>query len=423
MIIPLLKIEQKKEHIYTTKIKVKDLKKYVVINFRYPYINSLSSSDQEKFSKYLNNLQKKGLNVSFSDYSIQRRLQPDKLRSISDYVKKNSNFIPNSIILGCFNKLVEEGTLDYSYESEIIPVEEDLGMYKIDINENYEMTAIDGQHRLAGLFTSNEPEIEEMELSVVLLFGVSLSTSAKIFIDINSNQKSVDKSLIYDLMPVLDFNNEKMKLNDRELESIQRCHRICVTFYNNEKSPFYRQIRMLGTGNGSISQAFLVEEIYPLIHNGVLSDFDLKRQFNVLFNYFNAIREVFSDDWPVLEGNFDNKQQESRAKDILKNKKSQLSKTLGVGAFLKVFPYLNQIVTEELESSSIKYEDKDYNINQKRLFAKHIMKLKCRIAWSKEEYEKSTKTLNQGEQEQIYYSETSRSAINKLASEIKRILV
>ncbi len=413
MIVPLIKVTQKKEHIYLSKMKVKDLKKYVVLNFRYPYLESLSSIEQEKFNDYLKSLGKKGLNVTFSNYSIQRKLQLSKLKSIAEYVKQSNNFIPNAIILGCFNKLIEEGIQEYDYESVLEQIG-NLGMYSIELDDNYEMTAIDGQHRLAGLFSSNDPEIDMMELPVVLLFGVSLSTSAKIFIDINSNQKSVDKSLIYDLMPVLDSDNEGIKLKDREIENIQRCHKICITFYNNEKSPFYKQIRMLGTGKGAISQAFLVEEIYPLIHHGVLSKLDTQQQFNTLFNYFKSIQEIFPDDWPVSK---DKPEPEEYASFILNEKKSQLPKTLGVGALLNAFPFIYKKISEKLDSSSFE-SNKDYNKAQKNLFKEYIGQLKGQIAWSKAEYDEEKKKGN----ELIYVSGTNRSAINKLALEIKGLL-
>lgn len=413
MIVPLIKVTQKKEHIYLSKMKVKDLKKYVVLNFRYPYLESLSNSEQKKFNDYLKSIDRKGLNVTFGNQSIQRKLQLSKLKSIAEYVKQSNNFIPNAIILGCFNKLIEEGTQEYDYESMLTPIG-DLGMYSIELDDNYELTAIDGQHRLAGLFSSDDPEIDMMELPVVLLFGVSLSTSAKIFIDINSNQKSVDKSLIYDLMPVLDSNNEGMKLQDREIENIQRCHKICITLYNNEKSPFYKQIRMLGTGKGAVSQAFLVEEIYPLIHDGVLSNLDTQQQFNTLYNYFKSIQEIFPNDWPVSK---DVPNPEEYARFILNEKKSQLPKTLGVGALLKSFPFIYTKVSGKLDSSSF-LNNKEYNKAQRDLFKEYIGRLKGKIAWSKVEYDEEKKRGN----ELIYVSGTNRSAINKLAAEINQLL-
>lgn len=407
MKVPLIKVIQKQESIYISKLKVKDLKKFVVLNFRYPYLETLKDQEQQKFVEYLKSIEKKGLKVSFGNESVQRKLQLAKLESISKYIRQSDNFLPNALILGGFNKKIEDRSIEEGYEDFIVPVDKDLGMFSIELNDDYELTAIDGQHRLAGLFSSKDEEIEDMELPVVFLFGVSLSTSAKVFVDINSTQKAVEKSLIYDLAPMLD-TNQSMKLKNREIEIIQNCHRICVSLYNNEKSPFYKQIRMLGTGQGAISQAFLVEEIYPLLYDGILSDLSINAQFNILLNYFNAVREVFPNDWPVPTDNSDG---DEKAKYVLKTKKSQLSKTLGIGALLKVFQKVFMRVDNEIEVSK---DEKDYYRKLKDIFVKEFSKLNGKIVWSQMDYEKA----KEDNKEVIYVEGSNRSAINKLAKKI-----
>lgn len=407
MKVPLIKVIQKQESIYISKLKVKDLKKFVVLNFRYPYLETLKDQDQQKFVEYLKSMEKKGLKVSFGNESVQRKLQLAKLESISKYIRQSDNFLPNALILGGFNKKIENRSIEEGYEDFIVPVDKDLSVYSIELNDDYELTAIDGQHRLAGLFSSKDEEVDDMELPVVFLFGVSLSTSAKVFVDINSTQKAVEKSLIYDLAPMLD-TNQSMKLKNREIEIIQNCHRICVNLYNNEKSPFYKQIRMLGTGQGAISQAFLVEEIYPLLYDGILSDLSVNAQFNILLNYFDAVREVFPNDWPVPADNSDG---DEIAKYVLKTKKSQLSKTLGIGALLKVFQKVFMRADHEIEESK---DEKDYYRKLKELFIKEFSKLNDKIAWSQMDYEKS----REDNKDVIYVEGSNRSAINKLAKKI-----
>ena len=151
MNIPLIKIIQKNEYIYSSKLTVKTLKNLVYLNFRYPYINTLKNNKQAylKFNDYLQKLLKKGLQIDHSDDSVQRVLQIDRINSISNYIKETNNFLPNSIILGCFNKHIENQRTGTTYEDLIVPIDEKLGLYKLDLNNDYEMIAIDGQHRLA----------------------------------------------------------------------------------------------------------------------------------------------------------------------------------------------------------------------------------------------------------------------------------
>ncbi|MDR4137254.1 DGQHR domain-containing protein [Bacillus thuringiensis] len=411
MKVPLIKVIQKKEEIYISKLKVKELKKLVVLNFRYPYLETLKDREQQKFVEYLEGIEKRGLRVSYGPERVQRQLQLLKLESIAKYIRQSDNFLPNALILGCFNKKIENRSIEEDYESFIDPVNEELGMYKIELNEDYELTAIDGQHRLAGLFSSEDKDIDNMELPIVLLFGVSLSTSAKVFVDINSTQKAVDKSLIYDLAPMLD-SNQAMKLNNKEIEIVQNCHRICITLYNNEKSPLYKQIRMLGTGEGAVSQAFLVEEIYPLVYNGILSNYDLSTQFNILLNYFNAIREVFPDDWPVSIGDINLSE---KAHYVLKEKKSQLPKTLGIGAMLKVFPRIFNQVDKQIPENK---DDKTYYRKLKSLFIEELQKIQGKIVWSQADHKEA---IEQGK-EVIYIEGSNRVAINNLAEEILKVI-
>lgn len=405
MRIPLMRIKQKKEYIYTTKLTVNTLKKFVMLNFRYPYLDIVKQNNQEmgQFELYLKQLLNKGIKVSYSNESVQRRLQIERINAISNYINEENNIIPNSIILGCFNKKIENQQSDISYEELISPIDEKLGIYELNLNEDFEMIAIDGQHRLAGLFISEEEEVKNMELSVVLLFGPSLSVSSKIFIDINGNQKPVDKSLIYDLTGILESDFSDNKIKDKEIESIKVCHKIIKAFYTHEKSPLYRQIRMLGTGKGAISQSFLIEALYPIIHNGVLKEYSNQEQFNAFYYYLKACQKVFPNDWPVLENENDIEIQNQHSNNVLNKRKSQLCKTLGLGALLLTFPY----VFKKCQLDFKQY----YQL---------LSEMKGKIVWTKEEYLK-IKIKNKNLDLPIFIEGTNKAAIQKLAREISWI--
>ncbi|MBL1917816.1 DGQHR domain-containing protein, partial [Klebsiella pneumoniae] len=65
---------------------------------------------------------------------------------------------------------------------------------------------IDGQHRLAGLEEAMEedPKVGEMDILVTLCESLTTPQAAKIFLNINTEQKPVPKSLIYDLFGELE---------------------------------------------------------------------------------------------------------------------------------------------------------------------------------------------------------------------------
>lgn len=414
MRIPLIQINQKNEYIYSSKMKVRDLKEYVKLNFRYPYMQSqMNAKDKNNLNDYIFKLMNKGLNVELSPNSIQRKIQIDKLNSISNYIEEENNIIPNSIILGCYNRKVEDNQMDKDYYQLIKEVDKDMGFYSIDLSSDYEMIVIDGQHRLGGYFINKDNSVQDMEIPIILLFGPSLSVCSKIFIDINGNQKPVDKSLIYDLTSVLEDEFDKDRLKDKEIKSIRDCHKIIKTLYSDQKSPLYKQIRMLGTGEGAVSQAFLVEMLYPLINNGVLSNYDMQKQFNSIYLYLKSIQKTFPDDWPILDNCNDDKIQIKHTNYVLHEKKSQLSKTLGMGAFFTIFPAL----FEECKFDFNKYMD-------------FIKKLANRIIWSKRDYEDYLNHVDDNDDNvysipyynPIYVEGTNKVAINRLSSEISKII-
>ncbi|MFT9848089.1 MULTISPECIES: DNA sulfur modification protein DndB [Aneurinibacillus] len=93
-----------------------------------------------------------------------------------------------------FLSRIEEGASDLTYE-DLIKCENDLGLCSFDIPHDFQLSVIDGQHRLTALFLSDDPELDEIELPIVILFGVSYSVAAKLFSEINSHQKKVDKQI------------------------------------------------------------------------------------------------------------------------------------------------------------------------------------------------------------------------------------
>lgn len=396
MRLPLLQVNQKTERVYSTKIPARFLKEHLSLSFRYPYVDDDSSSNSDKFAKYLEALVKKGLDVDYGTESSQRRLQIDRLKSIASFLKEEQNIMPNSIILGC--RRVTPGDLeDEIEEPTLTPLAPELGVYTLDNADDYEFIAIDGQHRLAGMFISGTEEVLDMELPAVLLFNPSLSTCAKVFIDINGNQKPVDKSLIYDLTALLEQNTANSKIKDKQIASIQKCHRICTAFYKHRESPFYRQIRMLGTGTGAVSQAFFVEQLYPHVHTGALYNLDEQRSFNALYYYFSAFQEAFPRDWPVLKGETDWLRQDEYAKYVLNERKSQLSKTLGIGTLLAVFPQV--------------FEQARFERSQ---YSEIVGRLRGKIAWAEEDHNESP--------ELYYIGLTSMKAVKAFAAHIGGLL-
>ena len=222
MKIPYIRVKQKGEIFFVTKLKASFLKDHVVFHFRDPYLRYQSSEENEKVQDYITKIIKKGIDLKSSDEGIQRRLQIGRINDIKKYIESNtSNFFPNSILLSV------DVTKINDFEDQYTQTEENEFGY-FEFPDDLKFSVVDGQHRLAGLFISDDKIVDDFELVAVLLFNISISTAAKLFSEINGRQKPVNKSLIYDLYS---------EINSNDLFEIKNFHAIAMQFYTDEKSP------------------------------------------------------------------------------------------------------------------------------------------------------------------------------------------
>jgi DGQHR domain-containing protein len=120
--------------------------------------------------------------------AYQRLLRGSRLKDIAEYINKEETFknsvvisLPKAAVFTCFRKtsVAEVGTLRLPR----IPAS---------------VWIIDGQHRIYGYAKAKESLIQK-PISVVAVRTSSMLDQARIFVDINVNQKPVDKNLVWDL--------------------------------------------------------------------------------------------------------------------------------------------------------------------------------------------------------------------------------
>lgn len=325
MKIPYIKIKQRSETFYVVKFNAKNLIDSLNFHFREPYSDFEKEDVVIKNKKYIEEVRRKGIEIQSNEEGIQRRLQIDRITNIKNYIESDiTNFLPNTVLISAdiSNRI--------DIEEQILSAENnEIGFFNFP--KNFYFNIIDGQHRLGGLSLLDNDLLEEFEVPAIILFNISIETAAKLFADINGKQKAVNKSLIYDLYSQID--NEKHK-------EISKFHNICNLLYKDKKSPLYRQIKMLGVGSGSISQAFFIDYVKDSISKTDLKDKSAQEIFNYLFWYFKAYQINFPEDWSVPLSFSNNKEIDKHAEYVLKIRKSQLLKTNGFGAIIRAFPYL-----------------------------------------------------------------------------------
>ena len=141
--------------------------------------------------------------INDDEFSYQRIIQPDRLIDIKKFIKEG-NYFPNSILVN-FNREIkfEKGTKPKYGLNDI-----EFGYLVLPKKYGYAWI-IDGQHRIFG-FCGLPEESRVHQLSVIATIQMESQAQAQLYVDINQNQKAIDKDDIWDLYTQLE---EPTKLN------------------------------------------------------------------------------------------------------------------------------------------------------------------------------------------------------------------
>lgn len=296
------------------------MKKIMLIEINQPigsfYVGKIDSGDLIDISKVVRRK---------NNIGTQRELQGARVKEISKYCEDPDATFPTPVVLS-----VETNENLKLKESSI------NGIFEMDYDDNLKIAEIlDGQHRIEGIKAAKKFETEMM---IAIMFDLTEEEKAYVFSTINSNQKKVDKSLIYDLFDV-----------SEERSPYKTCHQIARLMNSSENSPFYNRLKMLGKKNGEmelLSQGTFVTYLLKLITNNpqedminikngkkikekdkdrfIFRDYFADEKDNIilkiLLNYFGAVSEVYLDEW--------------------NSKEYILTKTTGYGALIKALPIL-----------------------------------------------------------------------------------
>lgn len=219
--------------------------------------------------------------VSSESGAVQRVLNKARISKIRDFILEGNSFV-NSFILNWT-------------DSEHLPV----------INENTltlnllekQAQILDGQHRLAGLkeAVAADGSVGNQIVLVSILINLDTNNAAKIFLNINSEQKPVPKSLIYDLFGIT--------ANDRESATV-RAKDIVDQLDKLEESPYYQLVKYPGTARnrtGFIDMSNMINAMKThLSPTGSFAQYnitELNYQVRIIINYFEAIHLACPSIW------------------------------------------------------------------------------------------------------------------------------
>jgi DGQHR domain-containing protein len=211
--------------------------------------------------------------------AVQRALNPRRISGVRDFVLSGGDF-PNCIVLNWVDKSLQ-------IKDGLLTIPETPRSAQI----------IDGQHRVAGIAEAikSDKTTANLDIPVVLYEGLSTKQCADIFLSINTEQKPVSRTLVFDLYGVASEN-----LIDR---TALRAKDIATTLNTSEDSPYFGLIKFPGSPRmrGGIALSTVVSALKPLVASKGPLELagirELERQTSVIVNLFMAMKEKYGEQW------------------------------------------------------------------------------------------------------------------------------
>jgi DGQHR domain-containing protein len=241
---------------------------------------------------------------------VQRPLSETRCKNVAKFIDSKEGIFANNLIL------------NLSGQSNFIPSSQgsNEGLLRIpDIEKS--VWVIDGQHRLYGFQFSKK----KLDLLCSGFINLEIERQAQIFVTINQEQKGINPSVLYDLLPIIkDADFKKM-----------RSQSLVKQLNEDSKSAWFNEVKMLGVGKGLVSQAAFARNIETLIdpNGGILSQYPENLQYRILSNYFNAFKALFQKEWG--------------------SSKYVLTKAIGLAAMCGIFPKIHGLCQSDFTVENI----------------------------------------------------------------------
>lgn len=283
---------------------------------------------------------------TIAEEPFQRKENQTRVHDIAEFLRDEEYALfPNAVIVTCDLLNDEAGDASVKFEESAELQELAFQQHKAFLEEadghaalyvpyvDDALLLIDGQHRVKGLAEALEESpdaLPDYSLLLTFILGFDRSTVAKLFYTINYTQKSVNKSLLYQLSG--EFSHE--------LTEETFLHEAVKLLNELDQSPFVGRIKMLGIRppnmapeakmRMTISQAFLIDYLLPTISQSskksiyqpiflpCFKDKDLQIAIiRVLIKYFTAVSKLDEAGW-------------------MNPTTSVISKTVSIGSFIKL---------------------------------------------------------------------------------------
>lgn len=220
------------------------------------------------------------------DKGIQRFLDTNRLTELGIFIDGDAASFANNIII--------------NFESDLVAYNPNTKTLVVPDLDNIAWV-VDGQYRLFGFERSTKHR--DFPLVVTAFLRAPLPQIAYIFRIINSTQRRLNPSLIYDLLLL----SEEVEPAEAQPEIV--ASRLTTTLNDDPESALFHRVNLIGRGKGSVTKAALVKSLrsYLTPPTGMLTAPEFTTEtakYEVIRNYFNATRALWAPGWDEPELSF-----------------------------------------------------------------------------------------------------------------------
>ncbi len=193
----------------------------------------------------------------------QRLLSSKRAKDIAGYIN-SGNVIPGAIILSA----QREANLNFEQKSNKLTY---------DLVPNA-FIVLDGQHRLYGTHQSEQ----SVPLAVCIFENLDLEEEAQYFLDINSTQKPVPKTLQIELTKFVAKPESKDEVRQRLFNELNE----------QPTSPLSGRMSPTKSVSGKLSHVTFRDAINPLFETALFKKMDFEDKTKMLINFLSAVEDV-----------------------------------------------------------------------------------------------------------------------------------
>jgi DGQHR domain-containing protein len=169
----------------------------------------------------------------------------------------------------------------------------ELGNGTLQVPSTIKLLVVDGQHRLWAQKFSEFPA----SYACIIHTGLSEIDMARLFLEINDNQKRVPSSLRWDLVRLVRPEDDPVTVAAADM---------VYQLATDEESPLFQRIDLTGEQSEiQLKQGSIAPELRKLLgKRSPLGKYSFEQQYAVLAQYFFAIKEVDREGWRSGESSF-----------------------------------------------------------------------------------------------------------------------